>query len=47
MRDLGQRLLIGLAAMVAGVMAVGYAFIFGGVAAPSGDLGTFEVPADG
>ena len=47
MRDLGRRLLIGLAAMVAGVMAIGYAFIFGGVAAPSGDLGTLEVPADG
>ena len=47
MRDLGQRLLIGLAAMVAGVMAIGYAFIFGGVAAPSGDFGTLEVPADG
>lgn len=47
MRDLGRRLLIGLAAVVAGVMAIGYAFIFGGVAAPSGDLGTLEVPADG
>src|SRR5687768_7790386 len=47
MRYLGQRLLIGLAAMVAGVMAIGYAFIFGGVAAPSGDFGTLEVPADG
>jgi hypothetical protein len=47
MRDLGRRLLIGLAAVVAGVMAIGYAFIFGGVAAPSGDLGTLDVPADG
>jgi hypothetical protein len=47
MRDLGRRLLIGLAAAVAGVMAIGYAFIFGGVAAPSGDLGALEVPALG
>jgi hypothetical protein len=47
MRDLGRRLLIGLAAVVAGVMAVGYAFIFGGVAAPSGGLGTLEIPAEG
>ncbi len=28
-------------------MAVGYAFIFGGVAAPSGGLGTLEIPAEG
>ncbi len=47
MRDIGRRLLIGLAAVVAGVMAIGYAFIFGGVAAPSGDLGTLDVPGDG
>ncbi len=47
MRELGRRLLIGLAAVVAGVMAIGYAFIFGGVAAPSGGLGTLEIPADG
>ena len=47
MRDLGGRLLIGLAAVVAGVMAIGYAFIFGGVAAPPGGLGTLEVPVDG
>src|SRR5688500_1438175 len=47
MRDIGRRLLIGLAAVVGGVMAIGYAFIFGGVAAPSGDLGTLDVPGDG
>lgn len=45
MRDLGQRLLIGLGAAMAAVMAIGYAFIAGGIAAPlGGDLGTFEVP---
>lgn len=47
MRDLPRRLLIGLAAVVAGVAAIGYSFIFGGVAAPSGGLGMLEVPADG
>lgn len=45
MRDLGQRLLIGLGAAAAAVMAIGYAFIAGGIAAPlGGDLGTFEIP---
>jgi hypothetical protein len=47
MRDLGGRLFIGLAAVAAGIMAVGYAFIFRGVAAPSGAIGTIEVPAAG
>ena len=48
MRDLGRRLLIGLAAMAAGVMAVGYAFIFSGIASPvRGDLGTLDLPSDG
>lgn len=47
MRELGRRLLIGLAAGVAGLVAIGYAFIFGGVAAPSDGLGTLEVPAEG
>jgi hypothetical protein len=47
MRDLGGRLFIGLAAVAAGVMAIGYAFIFGGVAAPSDALGTLEVPPEG
>lgn len=48
MRDLGRRLLIGLAAVVVGVMAVGYAFIFGGIATPIGaDRGMFEVPPGG
>lgn len=47
MRDLGGRVLIGLAVLIVGAMAVGYAFIFRGVAtAPSG-LGTLEVPAAG
>lgn len=48
MRDLGQRLLIGLGAAAAAVMAIGYAFIAGGIAAPlGGDLGTFEIPGPG
>lgn len=48
MSDLGRRLLIGLAAVVAGVMAVGYAFIFGGIASPiRGDRGVLAVPPDG
>jgi len=48
MRDLGRRLLIGLAAVVAGVMAIGYAFIFGGIATPvRGDRATLDVPDAG
>ena len=48
MRDLGQRLLIGLAAAAAGVMAIGYAFIFGGIATPvRSDRATVDVPAAG
>lgn len=47
MRDLGRRLLIGLAVVVAAVMAIGYAFIAGRIAAPiASDLGTFEVPSE-
>jgi hypothetical protein len=45
MRDLGRRLLIGLAVVAAAVMAIGYAFIAGRIAAPiESDLGTFSVP---
>jgi hypothetical protein len=45
MRDVGQRLLIGLAGAAAVVMAIGYAFIAGRIATPLGaDLGTFELP---
>jgi hypothetical protein len=45
MRDLGRRLLIGLAVVAAAVMAIGYAFIAGRIAAPiQSDLGTFPVP---
>ncbi len=45
MRDLGRRLLIGLAVVAAAVMAIGYAFIAGRIAAPiESDLGTFDVP---
>lgn len=45
MRDLGRRLLIGIAVVAAVVMAIGYAFIAGRIAAPiGGDLGTFAVP---
>ncbi|MGQ0608618.1 MAG: hypothetical protein ACT4OQ_09170 [Chloroflexota bacterium] len=48
MRDLGRRLLIGIAAGVAGVMAIGYAFIFGGIATPvRGDRAILDVPAVG
>ena len=48
MRDLGQRLLIGLAVVAAVVMAVGYAFIFGGIATPvRGDRATLDIPASG
>lgn len=46
MRDLGRRLLIGLAVVAAAVMAIGYAFIAGRIAAPiASDLGTFSTPA--
>lgn len=45
MRDLGRRLLIGLAVVAAAVMAIGYAFIAGRIADPiQSDLGTFPVP---
>ena len=45
MRDLGRRLLIGLAVVAAAVMAIGYAFIAGRIAAPiESDLGTFTTP---
>jgi len=47
MRDLGRRLLIGLAVVAAAVMAIGYAFIAGRIATPiESDLGTFDVPAE-
>jgi hypothetical protein len=45
MRDLGRRLLIGLAVVAAAVMAIGYAFIAGRIADPiQSDLGTFPLP---
>lgn len=45
MRDLGRRLLIGLAVVAATVMAIGYALIAGRIAAPiQSNLGTFPVP---
>ena len=45
MRDLGRRLLIGLAVVAAAVMAIGYAFIAGRIAAPiASDLGAFSAP---
>lgn len=48
MRELGRRLLIGLGVVVAGVMALGYAFIFGGIATPvRSDRATLDVPASG
>lgn len=48
MRDLGRRLLIGLGVIAAGTMAIGYAYIFGGIATPpGGDLGRVPVPDAG
>ena len=48
MRDHGRRLLTGLAVVAVGVMAIGYAFIFSGVATPvRGELGTLAVPPAG
>ncbi|MEJ7803318.1 MAG: hypothetical protein WKH68_08100 [Candidatus Limnocylindria bacterium] len=48
MRDLGHRLLIGLAVLVVAVMAVGYAYIFGGIATPiRGDRAILNLPASG
>jgi hypothetical protein len=47
-RDLGHRLLIGLAVLVVAVMAVGYAFIFGGIATPvRGDRAILDLPERG
>jgi hypothetical protein len=47
-RDLGRRLLIGLAVVAAGATAVGYAFIAGGIAAPvRGDRAVLALPASG
>ena len=47
MRDLGRRLLIGLAVVAAAVMAIGYAFIAGRIAAPiESDLGTLDAGID-
>lgn len=48
MRDLGRRLLIGIAVLAIGAMVVGYAYIFGGIATPpGGDLGTVAIPERG
>jgi hypothetical protein len=48
MRDLGRWILIGLAAVVVGVAAIGYGLIASDVAAPiGGGLGTVAVPAEG
>ena len=48
MPDLGRRLLIGLGAIAVGIMAIGYAFIFGGIAAPvSGDRAVLDLPPSG
>ncbi|MDQ3690739.1 MAG: hypothetical protein M3406_12050, partial [Chloroflexota bacterium] len=48
MRDLGHRLLTGLAVVVVAVMAVGYAFIFGDIATPvRGDRATLDLPQSG
>ena len=48
MRDLGRRLLIGVATAAAAAMAVGYMFIFSGIAAPiRGDRATLDLPPEG
>jgi hypothetical protein len=48
MRELGRRLLIGMAVAAVAVMAVGYAFIFGGIATPvRGDRAILDLPAEG
>lgn len=48
MRDLGRRLLIGLAVVAAGAAAIGYGFIAGGIATPvRGDRATLDLPAQG
>ena len=47
MRNLGGRLPVVIAGIVAGAMAIGYAFIFSGIAAPvRGDLATLDAPVD-
>lgn len=48
MRDLGRRLLIGLAVIAAAGTAVGYAYIASGIAAPvRGDRAVLDVPPSG
>jgi hypothetical protein len=43
--SLGSRVLVGLGVVVAALMAIGYAFIFSGIASPvASDLGTIAVP---
>lgn len=48
MRELGRRLLIGLAVAIVAVMAIGYTFIFGGIATPvRADRGVLDLPPQG
>ena len=48
MRDLLGRAAIGIALAATVVMAVGYAYVFSAIGTPpAGDVGTFDVPADG
>jgi hypothetical protein len=48
MRDLGRWLLIALAVVTTAVMAVGYAFVFSGIATPvRGDRATLDLPVMG
>jgi hypothetical protein len=46
MRDLGRWMLVGLAAAVATVAAIGYALIATDAVPTRGDLGTFDVPEE-
>ncbi|MDQ4035357.1 MAG: hypothetical protein M3153_05445 [Chloroflexota bacterium] len=48
MPDLGRRLIIGLGVIAVGIMAVGYAYIFGGIAKPvSGARAVLDLPPSG
>jgi hypothetical protein len=48
MPDLGRRLLIGLGVITVGIMAIGYAYIFGGIATPVSDArAVLDLPPSG
>ncbi|HEX5038638.1 MAG TPA: hypothetical protein VFW95_00705 [Candidatus Limnocylindria bacterium] len=46
MQSVASRVLVGLGVLIAALVAIGYAFIFSGIASPSqSDLGTVAIPA--